>query len=902
MFHSFSSFLQTRQSARWLTLSAGFLSAGCATTTPGSAQPPRTNPRPAPRPVAATKIAPVALTGPLSTAKNTLRPAEEADPDARDIQLLPHPEPARTKGFQFKLPPDLVKIDWKRRNSIFFVGEPLRFQLDKPAATFEVRDYWGNLVDRGAANATTTLKAQPPGWYKLYLFGAKTTPEWGDVVGGTTFCVFRPDARIPTVPTTFLALKRVDPTIDFKWNGTSPALGKVPEHGFRVVWSGFIQPAFSETYDFMTGTDYGCRMWIGDQLLIDHSVPNRGKYIGTMALVAGRKYPVRMEYVENRVVGGEVHLLWHSKSQPSQPVPQSALFSLDNKGTQGDGLTAQYFDDTHYNSADGAQDVALASTVIVGPERFQAEAGDPAGSIVRLEHDIAVARELYLGRDLVRPRALLIAFPNGTDNLAGVRQIVEHFKGQVGYYEPRNEPNFNSSGTDFAVKQMKPFYDTVKAADPKAKVLGPGLVEIRPSMLGWDEDFFKAGGGNSIDGFSFHIYNGVNGDFNLARQSLDGLNALLKKYGQDKKELWQTEQGFFAAVYGSYQPRLQGHWTMTEMMAFEQYGIPKEHNHLWYDVSHGFWDVPAWWENEDGSLNPAAPLMRVWSEELFGTRYARAFNFGDPGNKMFIGSLFSGPGKTVAAFQSAGSPNGQVQLRVAGAGNLRLVSAFGVESTLPVVNGLATLRVPELPVYVELNRGQTVDVVPTNWGANLARTATVSSSVPVDPDPQKAKNNDIAKVNNGALENWYYLQQADSDPWNAVNPKFPATVDITLPSVQTVSHVVVYAAPPWQKQSTLTDYDLQYDDGGTWRTLDTVRQPTKTFGVFTPPVRTTVDSFFSDGWVFQHSFKPVRTSKIRLLVRGTTFGGGATKMVDQAGGQSWGDPVLMLREVEVYGR
>jgi len=66
------------------------------------------------------------------------------------------------------------------------------------------------------------------------------------------------------------------------------------------------------------------------------------------------------------------------------------LFSLDNKGAVGDGLTAQYFDDTHYVSADGAQDVSLASTVIVGPERFQAEAGDPAGSIVRLEHDIAV--------------------------------------------------------------------------------------------------------------------------------------------------------------------------------------------------------------------------------------------------------------------------------------------------------------------------------------------------------------------------------------------------------------------------------------------------------------------------------------------------------------------------------
>ena len=69
------------------------------------------------------------------------------------------------------------------------------------------------------------------------------------------------------------------------------------------------------------------------------------------------------------------------------------------------------------------------------------------------------------------------------------------------------------------------------------------------------------------------------------------------------------------------------------MMVYEQYGIPKEHNHLWYDKSHGFWDTPAFWENEDGlysygSFDPAAPLMRVWSEELYGTNFSSAYNLG----------------------------------------------------------------------------------------------------------------------------------------------------------------------------------------------------------------------------------------------------------------------------------
>lgn len=143
--------------------------------------------------------------------------------------------------------------------------------------------------------------------------------------------------------------------------------------------------------------------------------------------------------------------------------------------------------------------------------------------------------------------------------------------------------------------------------------IGPGTVTIGPYGLKFIEKFLKAGGAKYMDGSSFHAYNNVNGPVWLARTSLDGLNELLAKYGADKLEKWQTENGYFAAVYGSYQPRLQGRWTMVRRMVFEQYGIPKEHDHYWYDRSHGFWDFPAWWENEDGGVNPAAPLMRLWS-------------------------------------------------------------------------------------------------------------------------------------------------------------------------------------------------------------------------------------------------------------------------------------------------
>lgn len=495
------------------------------------------------------------------------------------------------------------------------------------------------------------------------------------------------------------------------------------------------------------------------------------------------------------------------------------------------------------------------------------------------------------------------AFGDGTADLDGVRQIAEHFKTDIEYWEPRNEPNYGASPADFVNKELKPFYETIHAVDPQLKVIGPGTVGIGPQLQPWIEGFFEAGGTKYIDAFSFHFYNGLNGDLTLGRRSLDSLTALLEKYHVAGLERWQTEQGYFACVYGAYQPRLQGRWTMLELMLFEQYGVPKEHNHLWYDRSHGFWDFPTWWENDDGGFNPAAPLVRVWSEELFGTQFAQRYDFGPEGNKLYVGSLFAGPDKRVAAFQSAGSTDGQVPLKVTGPGDLKVVSAFGRTSTLRAVGGEALLPVAELPVYVELAAGQAIEVVPTAWGTNLARAEGVqvtSSGKPEHPVDAKIPN-DTAKIVNGELENWYWSQVPAAQPWMSNVEAFPAWVEIALPAPQTISRVVVFSAPPWQWQGSLLDYELQYEQQGRWVTLGRVHEPTETFPVFTPTTRTSVDSFYSDRWVFQHQFSPIKASKIRVLVNDVTWGGGATADVVKAGGQT-GPHQIMLREVEIYGR
>jgi hypothetical protein len=669
-------------------------------------------------------------------------------------------------GWTTKNPPDLVTADSGKRNHVFYAGEPVTFRLGgKAAVRYEVRDYWGELVDQGKAGESVRVNVHKPGWYKLYLRGASSREAWGDIVGGTTFVIFRKDPRFPNLP--------------------------------APMTSGGTHPALDEVMRGVTG---------------------------------------------------------------------------------------------------------------MGPQRHKADADKPDETIHQLKQDLSIDREMYLPFDPARRRVLMVAFPNGTSNLEGVRRIVERFKNVVTYWEPRNEPNFKMKAAEFIEKELRPFYATVKKVDPRLKVLGPGTVSINPQLRPWLEEFFRAGGARYVDAFSFHAYNCVNGDVYLARTSLDSLQAILNEHRVARAEKWQTEQGYFAAVYGSYQPRLQGRWTMVQMMVYEQYGIPKEHNHLLYDRSHGFWDFPTWWENDDGSLNPAAALMRVWSEELFGKHFVRALHFGPLGDKLYIGSLFEGDGKRVAAFQSVGSTDGKVELRVEGGDRLHLVSAFGVEEDLPVKDGVAVLPVPELPVYVELAEGQRIAVIHQDAGLNLALadgvTAASSGSAghPADkPEtpPEKRINNDIGKIINGKFENWYWRQQKDDHPWMSNLTEFPGWVEIRLPKPTTVARVIVYAAPPWQWQGSLLKYDLQCEQDGRWVTLDKVDEPAKVFKVFTPVTRTSVDSFYSDRWIFQHEFKPVTTTKIRLLVHDATWGGGAMKEVGEAGGQT-GFHQIVLREIELY--
>jgi hypothetical protein len=79
-------------------------------------------------------------------------------------------------------------------------------------------------------------------------------------------------------------------------------------------------------YEEALGDD-GVRLWVNNQQIINQWVDQPAKeWTGTIALTAGQKYPIKLEYYENGG-GAASKLSWSSLSQTKQIIPQVFLFS-----------------------------------------------------------------------------------------------------------------------------------------------------------------------------------------------------------------------------------------------------------------------------------------------------------------------------------------------------------------------------------------------------------------------------------------------------------------------------------------------------------------------------------------------------------------------------------------------
>lgn len=120
-----------------------------------------------------------------------------------------------------------------------------------------------------------------------------------------------------------------------EWGTGGPAAG-VQSNDFTTRWTGEVMPEFSQTYVIKLTANEASRLWIDGQLLIDNfpkppsyqPAITSGTLSATIALTAGRRYPIRVDHFEDSG-SASVVLQWTAAAlnNVDQDIPINRLFN-----------------------------------------------------------------------------------------------------------------------------------------------------------------------------------------------------------------------------------------------------------------------------------------------------------------------------------------------------------------------------------------------------------------------------------------------------------------------------------------------------------------------------------------------------------------------------------------------
>jgi hypothetical protein len=151
---------------------------------------------------------------------------------------------------------------------------------------------------------------------------------------------------------TNLSAIQIDPSLNFNWGENPPQPGMGAET-FSIRWTGELEARYSEIYTFNTRTDDGVRLWVNNQLIIDKWESSGNKeYGGTIALEAGQKYDIKVEYKES-TGNARAQLYWQSNSQSKEIIPTNQLYSTLTPPFplgMGTGLIGKYYDNNNFSN------------------------------------------------------------------------------------------------------------------------------------------------------------------------------------------------------------------------------------------------------------------------------------------------------------------------------------------------------------------------------------------------------------------------------------------------------------------------------------------------------------------------------------------------------------------------
>lgn len=104
---------------------------------------------------------------------------------------------------------------------------------------------------------------------------------------------------------------RSDTSINYDWGGGNPGIGGLGNDNFSIIWNGSIRALRTGTYTFQTASDDQVRLTVNGSVIIsnltDHALTTDTS--GSVSLVAGQSYTIKLEYVE-KTVNAVIKLYW----------------------------------------------------------------------------------------------------------------------------------------------------------------------------------------------------------------------------------------------------------------------------------------------------------------------------------------------------------------------------------------------------------------------------------------------------------------------------------------------------------------------------------------------------------------------------------------------------------------
>lgn len=127
-----------------------------------------------------------------------------------------------------------------------------------------------------------------------------------------------------------LVSERVDAQVEFDFGQASPEPGTIDAEEFAIQWQGGVIATDTGDYEFCVATPNGVRLWVNDlrEPLIDAWVVSgdQTEHRGTVRLLGGRVYPLRVEYAKSKEKSASIALRWHPPGGAESTIPAGNLW------------------------------------------------------------------------------------------------------------------------------------------------------------------------------------------------------------------------------------------------------------------------------------------------------------------------------------------------------------------------------------------------------------------------------------------------------------------------------------------------------------------------------------------------------------------------------------------------